>query len=523
MAVYGVTNPAPGTYPGSDFALQWQSSTSSGTGAVGYASQGTTFGSLTWTPNTSLVGNHSAVWTATVQSPVAVAAGQSWTLTAPWTFPSDSASYQAAVNHGGTVTPTEVSASGNQVTLTLPNAVAAGDTVTLTVSGITNPATGSQSGSAWTVAAGGATMTAAQGYTWVASEPSPTVHVTSYQAGAPGVTWTLAFPAEAALNGGNLITLYDEGAGLPSDPAEYHLSVAGGPSQAPTAVQFPGESPSQCTAYCVVNLTLPQTLTASPLETLQVQVGGVTNPTGPIAELTVSTTGVPVGSMEPFPSSGAGTFGPAGIGGNPSASGEVTLAPSTIHPLPAEPLKSASGGTLSLSMQPLNSFGCVLAFNKDLQSGGNFSGYTCGSVLWNPTNPPGSGGAPAPDYTPQGASQGVFVAQSPTVTMPIYDASGCPKFATELPSADGTYSSCQRNVYAAAVETGSGGVPQVVKLPSTFQYSPPPVNSQGYQTQAGDDTLTFTLPKVGTTVTSHSASTSSYTAKGRSSTAGVTT
>lgn len=513
MAVYGVSNPPTGSYPAGDFSLAWNSSSTSGLGATAYATQGQVFGALTWTPDSSLVAGAPATWTAAITSPLAVLAGKPWTLSAPWTFPTQAGAYAVSVNHGAEVAPSNVVTSTYGIQLALPVSVNAGDTLSVTVSGITNPAADSVPGTQWQVSAGGFTLSGSEGYTWVSAEPPVSTSVTSYQANAPGVTWTMSFPAEAALSGGDSLTLYAEGAQFPTDPGEYGISVGGGQAEAPTAALVLNSGPGGCSATCGVTLTLPNTVTAAPLQTIAVQIRGVTNPSTATVDVAASTTGVPAGAPQPWPPSGAGAFGPVGGTGTPSAP-TVNLAPSGVNPLPAEPLKDGNGATLSVAMQALTNFGCSDPFNKDLQNGANFGNYTCSSALWNPTNPPGSGGPPLADAFPNGQSNpGVFVAQSPTVTMPIYDATGCPALASELNGSYPDLVSCQLDVYAAAIEevSSNGTVsPQLVRLPSQFQYTPPPQNAQGYQTAVGVDSLTFTLPNVATTLTIVEAVTYQY-------------
>ncbi|MBX5467969.1 MAG: cell wall-binding repeat-containing protein [Firmicutes bacterium] len=513
MAVYGVTNPPAGSYPATDFSLAWNSSTTTGLGATAYAAQGQVFGGLNWTPDSSLVAGAPATWTASVTSPVAVPAGSSWTFSAPWTFPSQASAYTVSVNNGGAITPSNVAASGSSVELSLPVAVTAGDTVAMTVSGVINPAAGAVPGSQWQVSAAGVTLSSTEGYTWVSAEPPVATSVTSYQADAPGVTWTMSFPAEAALSGGDTLTLYAEGAQFPADPGEYAISVEGGQSEPASAAAVLNTGPGGCSANCGVTLTLPNTATAAPLQTVAVQIRGVTNPSTATVAVAAATTGVPAGTPQAWPPAGVGAFGTVGASGTPSAP-TVNLAPSGVHPLPAEPLKDGNGGTLSVAMQGLTNFACSDPFNQDLQNGANFSNYTCASALWNPTNPPGSGGTPLADAFPNGSNNpGVFVAQSPTVTMPIYDATGCPTLATELSGSYPDLTGCQLNVYAAAIEDVSSNgtvTPQLVQLPSQFNYTPPPQNAQGYQTAVGVDSLSFTLPNVATTLTIVEAVTYQY-------------
>lgn len=491
----GVTNPPAGTYPGTDFAVGWSgSATSSAGSATSYGAQALTFGSLQWTPDTSLVAGANATWTATVLAP---AAAQQWTFTAPWTFPSDSTAYAVSVDNGSPSTPTAVYVSGGLVTLNLPQPVSAGDSVAVTVHDATNPASETQPGSAWTVSEGSATLMATQGYTWVGAEPPPTVQVTTFQAGAPGVTWTLSFPAEVAPNGGDGLTLYVEGAGLPGDPAEYLLSVGNETPQHPATVQLLTSGPGGCTSNCGAQLTWPAMLTAVPGATVQVQIEGVTNPSTPQVQVAVALSGVPAGPLTAWPPAGAGAFTASGT--TSGAPGPGTVDFSQVDPLPAKPLQDGTGTTLSVAMQPLGTTTCNDLFQKDLSNGANFEGYTCANVLWNPTNPPGSGGPPQAVYYPNGpGSPGVFVAQSPTVEIQVANASGCLYQGPQAPPANAPSSSCSLSVYAAQVVNGS--TPQWAKLPSTFQFTPPP-SSQGSQTGVNYDTLSFTLPNVGTQVT----------------------
>ena len=112
-----------------------------------------------------------------------------------------------ACNFGGL--SSTVADNGGAVTLTVPNAVKAGDSLSLAVSGVTNPGAGSQTLAVST--SGDPTMVTSAPYTVsgspasLSSVTSPTLSTSSNASGANGVTYTVGFTASGTgtLTGGS--------------------------------------------------------------------------------------------------------------------------------------------------------------------------------------------------------------------------------------------------------------------------------------------------------------------------------
>jgi len=180
--------------------------------------------------------------------------------------------------------------SGSAVTLAVPNAIAAGDQLTLTVAGAQNPAAGT-----WTVAvstSGDPAPSVSAPYTIVAptAVTQPSVQVSSPAAGAAGVNYTIGFAASATGGipaGGSITLVAPNGTVWPSGAGAYQLTDATTPSGSATGMSAVAVGANGA----AVTLTLPNAVNAG--DGLALSATGVTNPGSGAQHLSVSTSGDP--------------------------------------------------------------------------------------------------------------------------------------------------------------------------------------------------------------------------------------
>jgi hypothetical protein len=166
VVITGVTNPTAGTYANSSFSI----STSADTAASNPAS-GLSFGSVvsgvSFSPS-SPVSAVSANWTVgfTTSASGALAIGGTITINAPasTTFPSAASAYKV---NGTTVTATPTTAAGT-VTIATPVAVGDSSAISVVITGVTNPASGTYANTAFSIStsADTAASTPASGQTF---------------------------------------------------------------------------------------------------------------------------------------------------------------------------------------------------------------------------------------------------------------------------------------------------------------------------------------------------------------------
>ena len=349
VTVQGATNPGAGTYPASDFTAQVNSEP-----AVA-AAQGATFGNATVTTDVStdnLEAGASANWTIGLQSPVALTKGTgTLTLTGPLGLPSAARDYTLVDQTSGTTAqpPTAISVVSGGVQLTVPFAVYGGDTVRIGISGATNPPINDLNGGqffpgAFEIAVSGASVpinVENPGAVLVSGQPDVTAAISSAVDGVPGVTWTVGFPAEAVLTGGDTLTIDESlpGVAFPNDTADYTITAG------TTRLQPASVSATASGGGAQVVLMLPAG-TNIPLQTqVSVQARAVTNPTATGAvRISLSTSRTTAGSVEPHISfvvpistPGSGTNSVPG-----AANSQQVHLISGARPLPPEPLPPLS-------------------------------------------------------------------------------------------------------------------------------------------------------------------------------------
>jgi hypothetical protein len=165
--------------------------------------------------------------------------------------------------------------SGAAVTITVPNAIKAGDSVTLAVSGAANPGAGSDHLSVWTSAD---SHPASVSYTTTTTQSlsSPSVAVSSTTAGATGVTYTVAgfttSSSGAIPTGGTITLVATAGTILPSSSCDYALTDATTPSASFTCATSASVSGNGSS----VTLVVPSPIKAG--DSLTLGITGVTNP-----------------------------------------------------------------------------------------------------------------------------------------------------------------------------------------------------------------------------------------------------
>jgi hypothetical protein len=192
--------------------------------------------------------------------------------------------------------------SGSVVTITVPNAIAAGDQLSLAVSGVQNPSAGT--GTVGVATSGDPAVAYSAIFTVVAptSVSQPTVQVTSPAAGATAVTYTVGFTASATggVPAGGTITLFGApGTVWPTTGSAYQLSDATTPSASFTAASGVASVDSGQPVYnflspsgSIVTITVPNAIVAG--DRLSLAAAGVQNPPAGTATLGVATSGDPV-------------------------------------------------------------------------------------------------------------------------------------------------------------------------------------------------------------------------------------
>jgi hypothetical protein len=140
VAITGVNNPAAGTYPNTSFSVSTTADTTASNPASGL-SFGSVVSGVSFSPSSS-VGAGSATWTVGFNASTngALGIGDTITISAPdsTTFPSATSAYKV---NGTTVTAIPATAAGT-VTVATPSAVSNSTPVSVEITGVINPATG---------------------------------------------------------------------------------------------------------------------------------------------------------------------------------------------------------------------------------------------------------------------------------------------------------------------------------------------------------------------------------------------
>ncbi len=333
-------------------------------------------------------GGQAATWTVgfTASATGALTAGTGTvTVTAPssTTFPSAPGDY--TVNG---VTATSVpSAGAGTATIDVPVAVAAGTTVTVVVSHVTNPAAGTYPAADFTVATS-ADITAAQPSAAVGfGSGVSAVTIGSSSAVAAGVsTWTAGFTSSAtgALGTGDTVTVTaPSSTTFPSAPGDYTVNGV-------TATSVPSAGAGTATIDVPVAVAAGTTVT--------VVVSHVTNPaagTYPATDFTVATsadvtaaepgtgltfTGPPsrlAFTVEPPANTGAGATFPVAVSVEDSSGVVVTSDHGTSVTLAITAGTGTSGATLHCAANPVTDVLGVATFSCSISTSG--SGFTLGA------------------------------------------------------------------------------------------------------------------------------------------------
>ncbi len=281
--------------------------------------------------------------------------------------------------------------SGAAVTITVPNAIGAGDSLSLVVSGVVNPAAGphtlSVSTSADVAPAASSTYTIVSG----ASVTSPSVALSSSAATAHA-TYTVGFSTSAtgAIAAGGTITLVaPPGTLWPgnncTDYALTDLTTSSGsfvPCAGGVSETFgkPGLPIFSYASYsgAAVTITVPNAINAG--DSLSLVVGGVLNPAAGPRTLSVSTSAdvAPAASGTYTVTSAASVSQPAVAPSSSAAGGSsnytIAFSTSATGAVPA-------GGTITLAAPTGTTWpggGCSYALTDVTTSSGNFS---CASTV----------------------------------------------------------------------------------------------------------------------------------------------
>ena len=149
VAITGVTNPASGTYANTAFSVSTSTDTVASNPASGLSFSSVISG-VSFSPS-SPVSGVSANWTVgfTTSASGALAIGGTITINAPasTTFPSAASAYKV---NGTTATATPTTAAGT-VTITTPVAVGSSSAVSVAITGVTNPASGTYANTTFSV------------------------------------------------------------------------------------------------------------------------------------------------------------------------------------------------------------------------------------------------------------------------------------------------------------------------------------------------------------------------------------
>jgi hypothetical protein len=361
--VIGATNPpAPGSYSLEVATSANPVPATTATFSVVAAASAPSFNP---TASPASVGGVSTYTIGTFQAAAAVAAGGTITLSSSAPSPTDdnvgfptSAAYYtvrdlttgvSAVAQGVSVTPV-ASGTGQTVTITLSSAVAAGDELSVTITGVRNP-TSTQSDQI--TAAAPSTATPVTGTLEIGTSVSDaTISLSQTGAGSTGVEYTVGFRPTSPLPAGGTVTLVApsgtsfSGASVTVVDATHTSSSANIASSAVRVSAEPGSvTPNQ------LSFTVPQPLSAG--DTVFVEVLGVTNPPagtygGTAGNSTIATSADVVPAPVP---SYVVTAAPAAVRAtievNPSVPGAV--AQYTIGDLRATATIPAGSGTIVLA------------------------------------------------------------------------------------------------------------------------------------------------------------------------------
>jgi large repetitive protein len=174
---------------------------------------------------------------------------------------------------------------GAAVTIVIPNAINAGDHLSLVVSNVVNPAAGSDTLAVSTSSDTEPSTSASYTVSSAAQVSQPSVSLSSYAAGATGVTYTVGFKpnSDGAIAAGGGITLVaPAGTVLPSGTCSYVLS-----DSTTSSGSFSCASHVSLNSANVASITVPNAIDAS--DVLSLAIAGVTNPGAGPDTLSVAT------------------------------------------------------------------------------------------------------------------------------------------------------------------------------------------------------------------------------------------
>ncbi len=179
---------------------------------------------------------------------------------------------------------------GAAVTFTVPNAINAGDSLSLAISGVVNPDSGTKTLSVATSTDADAATSASYVITPPSSVTSPWVSLTSNTAGVSGVTYTVGFSTSstgAVPAGGSITLVAPAGTVWPGSGSDYSLTdstTAGGSFASASGAQVSDND-------AAVTITVPNAIKGS--DVLSLAVSGVTNAGAGSQVLTVFTSNDP--------------------------------------------------------------------------------------------------------------------------------------------------------------------------------------------------------------------------------------
>jgi beta-lactam-binding protein with PASTA domain len=289
------------------------------------------------------------------------------------TTPSASFSCAQAASFGGPGLPvyTFNSFSGEAVTLTVPNAIKAGDSLSLAITGVTNAGAGSHAMTILT-SADPKPVTASYSVTAAQAVVSPAVSLSSQAAGATHVGYTVDFSTSATgaiAAGGTITVAAAPGTTLPTG-CNYMLADSTTPTAnftCPSAVRLSGGGST-------VTLSVPNAIKGG--DALSLVVSDVTNPGSGAGTIQVST------SADGKPASAAYSIVAAGSASKPtvtsdSDTGGATDVGYTVAFSTSATGNIAPGGTITLVADPgmtwPSSSGCDYVLTDTTSSIGSFA------------------------------------------------------------------------------------------------------------------------------------------------------
>ena len=276
----GVTNPAAGTYPPTDFSVSTSSDLAPVNPTSGVAFTSSVSG-VGFSASNIAGGATSVTWDvgATTSSSGALAAGSGTiTLTGPsgTVFPLTASDYVLGQGGGGTtVSATPTQTAPNNVTVTVPVSLGNSTSFHVTVQGVTNPSAGSYPSTDFAVSTS-ADMSSANpssGITFNSSVSRVSFSPNSFMEDA-STTWTVGFTTstQGSLTNGDTITITaPSGTVFPSAASDYAIQYGSSTTGAIPTVLNGG-------AFVRLDIYSPATVNIPSSTAVRVTISGVTNP-----------------------------------------------------------------------------------------------------------------------------------------------------------------------------------------------------------------------------------------------------